>query len=62
MSSGKLFVQYGTLSKVEQVYSKVKLEYYNREDALNALDTKHSKNILFFLDPHPELISKYRRH
>ena len=47
-----------TLSKIEQVYSKVKCEYYNREDALNALDTKHSKNILFFLDPHP----KYRRH
>jgi len=56
------FGKYGTLSKVEQVYSKVKLEYYNRQDALNALEAKHSKNILFFLDPHPELISKYRRH
>jgi len=56
------FGKFGTLSKVEQVYSKVKLEYYNREDALNALEAKHSKNILFFLDPHPELISKYRRN
>ena len=56
------FGKYGTLSKVQQAYSKVRLEYYNREDALKALITRHSKNILFYLDPHPERILKYGRH
>jgi len=55
------FGKHGTLSKVEQVYNKVKLEYYERANALKALEARHSKNLQFFVDPYPEFISKCKR-
>eukprot|EP00092_Neocalanus_flemingeri_P025881 GFUD01028048.1.p1 GENE.GFUD01028048.1~~GFUD01028048.1.p1 ORF type:complete len:1120 (+),score=253.78 GFUD01028048.1:169-3360(+) len=55
------FGRYGTLSKAEQVDSKVKLEYYEQAHALKALEAKHSKNLEFFIDPYPELASKNKK-
>ena len=57
----KYFGKFGTLSKAEYINSKVKLEYYERTHALKALEARHSKNLEFFVDPHPKLIPKRKR-
>jgi len=50
------FGKFGTLSACENlsVQNKIRIEFYNREDTLKALRSKHPEGILFYEDPFPE--------
>jgi len=50
------FGKYGALSKAEYIKgqdSMIKLEYFEKANALKALSAQHGKKFRFFVDPHP---------
>ena len=57
--TNEYFGKYGTLSTCENILvdNKVKVEYFYREDAFKALESKHAKGIYFYFDPFPEYSS-----
>ena len=48
--------RFGTLETCEDlsVDNKVKIEFFNKQDALNALSSKNLDNVQFFIDEFPE--------